>query len=57
MAERAGGRVEPEPLICVECGRTDAFTENQGWRAYLTDDHEVAIYCPACSKREFGPAR
>jgi hypothetical protein len=31
----------------------------RGWRAFLTDDEfepeEVAILCPDCAEREFGP--
>jgi DNA-directed RNA polymerase subunit RPC12/RpoP len=40
-------------LRCVECGKeaTDSAIE---WRGYLTDDDEVAIYCPDCAEREFG---
>jgi hypothetical protein len=33
----------------------------RGWRAFLTDDEfepeEVAILCPDCAEREFGPPR
>jgi hypothetical protein len=26
----------------------------QGWRAYLSYDNQVGIYCPDCAEREFG---
>jgi hypothetical protein len=41
-------------LECVECGRTSPPAEPAGWRAYLTVDDEVAVYCPDCAAREFG---
>jgi hypothetical protein len=28
-----------------------------GWRAFLTIDDEVGVYCPECAEREFGPRR
>ena len=45
-------------LFCVECCvATDEF--ELGWRGFLTDEEygpaEVAILCPACAEREFGP--
>jgi hypothetical protein len=40
-------------MCCVECERA-ADAHAKGWRAYLTGDG-VAIYCPACASREFGP--
>jgi hypothetical protein len=39
--------------VCVECGRERREGE-RGWRAYLTVDDEVAVYCPSCAEREFG---
>lgn len=36
---------------CVECGA--AFDDREGWRAYLTVDEEVALYCPPCAEHEF----
>jgi hypothetical protein len=47
-------------LQCYECPAVTARFE-RGWRAYLTDDEfepeEVAILCPECAEREFGPLR
>jgi hypothetical protein len=45
-------------LSCVKCDLTeDGF--RRGWRGFLTDDEyapaEVAILCPDCASREFGP--
>jgi hypothetical protein len=42
-------------LKCVECGRVSREIE-RGWTARLTVDDEVAVYCPDCDEREFGPA-
>ncbi len=39
-------------LVCVECGAESEDAER--WKAYLTIDDELAVYCPACAKREFG---
>jgi hypothetical protein len=51
---------------CEECGRKSQ-ADAADWRAYLTDDPEkdeddgdvglveVAVYCPDCAEREFGP--
>jgi hypothetical protein len=45
---------------CVECGaKPDERAE--GWRGYRVDDPdgnelpELAVYCPCCAQREFGP--
>ena len=40
-------------LTCVEC-REAAYGDALGWRAYLSVDYEVAVYCPGCAEREFG---
>lgn len=40
------------PLSCAECGAID--DRGLGWRALLTIDDEVAIYCPDCAREEFG---
>lgn len=40
-------------MRCEECKRL-ATGPADGWRAYLTGDG-VAIYCPECAEREFGP--
>jgi hypothetical protein len=37
-------------LRCVECEPHDG----ERFRAYLTVDDEVAVYCPECAEREFG---
>jgi hypothetical protein len=45
-------------LVCVECGALS--DDGRGWRAEIADDPrddepaEVALYCPACARREFG---
>lgn len=39
-------------LICQECAaHTDEAA--QGWRAFLTDDDQVAVYCGECAEAEF----
>ena len=40
-------------LRCVECGKETTDT-GIDWRAYLTDNDEVRVYCPACAQQEFG---
>jgi hypothetical protein len=63
---RDRGRVEPRslpkpPLRCVEC-EAASDDDAEGWRAYVVyveDDGEppeIAIYCPACARLEFGEA-
>lgn len=42
-----------QPLVCVECEKP-APADARGWQAFLTVDDEVALYCPACARREFG---
>ncbi len=39
-------------LKCIECGQRDE--RGLGWRAYIDAEHDVWIYCAACSDREFG---
>ena len=46
-------RAEPDRLTCIECGRV-ARGDATSWRAYLTDDDELATYCLECARREFG---
>jgi hypothetical protein len=50
-------------MRCVECGRR-AHGVADRWRAYLTEEAaedddvgavEVAVFCPECATREFGP--
>jgi DNA-directed RNA polymerase subunit RPC12/RpoP len=38
---------------CVECGRR-WLDLTERWRAYLTIDDEAHLWCPECSRREFG---
>jgi hypothetical protein len=40
---------------CVECGAVRLPTDEDRWKAYLTDDEppELAVYCPECARREF----
>jgi hypothetical protein len=46
-------------LACAECPRVSSVTAG-GWKAYRVDDPEeneppeLAFYCPACARREFG---
>ena len=42
-------------LVCVECER-ESDESARGWRALLTVDDEVAIYCPECAREEFDHA-
>jgi hypothetical protein len=49
------GRAEPARLTCIECGKV-AQGDASGWRAHLTDDDELATYCPECAEREVGDA-
>jgi hypothetical protein len=51
-------------LNCEECATQPATAEEAlRWRAYLTavvedeGGEEVAVYCPECADREFGPRR
>ena len=44
---------------CIECGQVSGPLW-MSWRAYRVDDPEssepeIALYCPACATREFGP--
>jgi hypothetical protein len=55
---QSGPLPEP-PLRCIECG-TISDDDAAGWRAYIAfveedgEPAEIAIYCPACAKLEFG---
>jgi hypothetical protein len=42
-------------VSCVEGGRSPQPGER--WQLYFADIGEVAVYCPECAKREFGPLR
>jgi hypothetical protein len=41
-----------ERLECVECGEF-SDGEARGWRMFLTDDDQPAVYCPGCAEAEF----
>ena len=43
-------------MICSNCG-LEATGAADGWRGYLADDGQLALYCPECAVREFGPLR
>jgi len=45
-------KLEHGRLNCVECGRESA--EGERFRAYLTVDDDIAIFCGDCAEREFG---
>jgi len=40
-------------LVCVECG-AESEDGAVGWRAFLTVDDDVAVYCGDCAREEFG---
>lgn len=40
-------------LICEECG-LESEGSARDWRALLTVDKQVALYCSQCAEREFG---
>jgi hypothetical protein len=42
---------------CVESGAVWLPADEEHWQAWLTCDEppEVALYCPVCGDREFGP--
>lgn len=39
-------------LRCIECGKTS--DTGKRWRAYVTLDRQLVVYCPLCAAREFG---
>jgi hypothetical protein len=47
-------------LRCIECAKEE-HKHAAGWRAMIAEDPEgkeepeVALYCPTCAEREFGP--
>jgi hypothetical protein len=51
---------EANVATCIEC-QTMSGLRWTGWRAYRVDDPELdeppalALYCPRCARREFGP--
>lgn len=40
-------------LTCVECSETSSGDTTR-WKAYLTSDDQIAIYCPDCAAFEVG---
>jgi hypothetical protein len=40
-------------LTCVECSET-SNGDTTRWKAYLTSDDQIAIYCPDCAAFEVG---
>lgn len=50
--EQGRRRAKGLTLRCVECGAESEGGE--GWKAYLTVDDPVGVYCPECAEREFG---
>ena len=44
-----------EQLVCAECGRKPRQAENAAdeWRAYLSVDDDLPVFCPECAEREF----
>jgi hypothetical protein len=49
---------EPTPIemvsscACLECERL-WVDDGEHWRAYLDEDDQLLLYCPACASREF----
>ncbi|MCP9485185.1 MAG: hypothetical protein MSC30_04965 [Gaiellaceae bacterium MAG52_C11] len=52
--------MEPKPQVetppfavtCLECGTVDY--ESKGWKAYLSEERTLLVYCTECAEREFG---
>ena len=44
-------RASRPSLVCEECDESSTGAA-RGWRAYLTIDHQVASYCPECTREE-----
>ena len=42
-----------QTLQCAECKRVWLHDDGDRWRAYLSSDDEVVVYCPDCAGREF----
>jgi hypothetical protein len=43
-------------LTCVECSETSSG-DTAHWKAYLTSDNQVAIFCPDCAAFELEAGR
>lgn len=39
-------------LECIECGASDDV--GRDWKAYVTAEDELLVYCDVCAEREFG---
>ena len=39
-------------LECIECGARDDV--GREWKAFVTDEDELLVYCDICAEREFG---
>jgi hypothetical protein len=39
-------------LECIECGARDAAARD--WKAFVTVDETLLVYCELCAEREFG---
>jgi hypothetical protein len=39
-------------LECLECSLESS--EARGWKAFVDEELELLVYCPACAEREFG---
>jgi hypothetical protein len=59
---RGGRLTAAAPLRCAECGLIGRPGQ-RGWRGCRTDEPgvdeppAVALFCPDCAEREFGPVR
>jgi hypothetical protein len=51
--QSGGNAAKPKPLICIECGKP-ARGRAVGFRAYVSDEDKVVVYCYSWAKREFG---
>ena len=39
-------------LECIECGVRD--DRGRDWKAYVTTEDTLLVYCAVCAEREFG---
>jgi Zn finger protein HypA/HybF involved in hydrogenase expression len=39
-------------LTCLECG--EESEDGRGWQAFVDEELELLVYCPACAAREVG---
>ena len=40
------------PDECIECGARD--DRGRDWKAYVTTEDTLLVYCAVCAEREFG---